>query len=292
MELIPRRPHLPRPNMRRVVVVMPSAFTLGNLFFGFWSIVSAFNGNFRWAGWFIVFAAILDMLDGRVARLSKTNSRFGAELDSLVDVISFGVAPALLMYFLEFSGTGRFGWVICYIYVVAAALRLARYNVLADTKPSSSWFTGMPSPAAGCTLAVYYPFSQTAWYRASLAYLDLQHQGLVVLILLLAVLMVSNVKYPRFPAIGLRSVRGISGLLVHLAVLAGGLLAPEHFLFPLGLVYMLFGAGRALILGLMERTEGEAAAQDAVGAGVPPPADAAARERRPWSDRRRKEPNA
>ena len=292
MELIPRRPHLPRPNMRRVVVVMPSAFTLGNLFFGFWSIVSAFNGNFRWAGWFIVFAAILDMLDGRVARLSKTNSRFGAELDSLVDVISFGVAPALLMYFLEFSGTGRFGWVICYIYVVATALRLARYNVLADTKPSSSWFTGMPSPAAGCTLAVYYPFSQTAWYRASLAYLDLQHQGLVVLILLLAVLMVSNVKYPRFPAIGLRSVRGVSGLLVHLGVLAGGLFAPEHFLFPLGLVYMLFGAGRALILGLMERTEAESAAPGA-GEGVLSAADpAAARERRPWPDRRRKEPNA
>lgn len=293
MELIPRRPHLPRPDMRRVVVVMPSAFTLGNLFFGFWSIVSAFNGNFRWAGWFIVFAAILDMLDGRVARLSKTNSRFGAELDSLVDVVSFGVAPALLMYFLEFSGTGRFGWVICYIFVVAAALRLARYNVLADTKPSSSWFTGMPSPAAGCTLAVYYPFSQTAWYRASLAYLDLQHQGLVVLILLLAVLMVSNVKYPRFPAIGLRSVRGIAGLFVHLAVLAGGLLAPEHFLFPLGLVYMLFGVGRALILGLMERTEADVATlHPSDGAGEIPPEPSPGRERRPWTGRRRKEPSA
>ncbi|HEY8105219.1 MAG TPA: CDP-diacylglycerol--serine O-phosphatidyltransferase [Gemmatimonadales bacterium] len=290
MELIPRRPHLPRPNMRRVVVVMPSAFTLGNLFFGFWSIVSAFNGNFRWAGWFIVFAAILDMLDGRVARLSKTNSRFGAELDSLVDVISFGVAPALLMYFLEFSGTGRFGWVICYIYVVGAALRLARYNVLADTKPSSSWFTGMPSPAAGCTLAVYYPFSQTEWYRASLAYLDLQHQGLVVLILLLAALMVSNVKYPRFPAIGFRSARGVSGLLVHLAVLAGGLLAPEHFLFPLALVYMLFGIGRALILGLLERSDGDAPSlQPLVDAAAEPEESAAGR--RPWGDRRRKEPN-
>jgi CDP-diacylglycerol--serine O-phosphatidyltransferase len=284
MELIPRRPHLRRPNMRRVVVVMPSAFTLGNLFFGFWSIVSAFNGNFRWAGWFIVFAAILDMLDGRVARLSKTNSRFGAELDSLVDVISFGVAPALLMYFLDFAAGGRFAWVLCYIYVVAVALRLARYNVLADSKPTPGWFTGMPSPAAGCTLAVYYPFSQTEWYRASLAYLDLQHQGLVVLILLLSVLMVSNVKYPRFPPIGLRSGRGIFGLVVHLGILLGGVLAPEHFLFPLGLVYMVFGATRALVLGLMERAETE----------VPGPlpesvesddADLAER-RRPWGERR------
>ena len=98
--------------MRQVVVVMPSAFTLGNLFFGFWAIVSAFNGNFRWAGWFIVFAGMLDMLDGRVARLSNTGSRFGAELDSLVDIVSFGVAPALLMYFLDFASAGRFAWIL------------------------------------------------------------------------------------------------------------------------------------------------------------------------------------
>lgn len=284
MELIPRRPHLRRPNMRRVVVVMPSAFTLGNLFFGFWSIVSAFNGNFRWAGWFIVFAAILDMLDGRVARLSKTNSRFGAELDSLVDVISFGVAPALLMYFLDFASGGRFAWVLCYIYVVAVALRLARYNVLADSKPTPGWFTGMPSPAAGCTLAVYYPFSQTEWYRASLAYLDLQHQGLVVLILLLSVLMVSNVKYPRFPPIGLKTGRGIFGLVVHLGILLGGVLAPEHFLFPLGLVYMVFGATRALVLGLTERAEAETS--EPLPENVESDDAALPERRRPWSERR------
>src|SRR4026208_951131 len=160
--------------MRHVVVVMPSAFTLGNLFFGFWSIVSAFNGNFRWGGWFIVFAGILDMLDGRVARLSGTGTRFGAELDSLVDVISFGVAPALLMYFLDFAAGGRFSAGLCRISVVAGArCAAARHSVWADSKPTPGWFTGMPSPAAGCTLAVYYPFSQTEWYRASLAYLDL-----------------------------------------------------------------------------------------------------------------------
>ncbi len=289
MELIPRRSGVPRPGMRRVVVVMPSAFTLGNLFFGFWSIVSAFNGNFRWAGWFIVFAGILDMLDGRVARLSGTKSKFGGELDSLVDVISFGVAPALLMYFLDFAAAGRFAWILCYIYVSAVALRLARYNVLADAKPTPGWFTGMPSPAAGMTLAVYYPFSQTEWYRVSLAYLDLQHQGLVVLILLLSLLMVSNVKYPRFPAIGLRSVRGLVGLAVHLVILLGGLLAPEHFLFPLGLAYMAFGVGRALVLGLMERGEHEAhpaepVAESELAAIEPPPPPL--ERRRVWGDRR------
>jgi CDP-diacylglycerol--serine O-phosphatidyltransferase len=288
MVLRQNREGLRRPSIRQVVVVMPSAFTLGNLFFGFWAIVSAFNGNFRWAGWFIVFAGILDMLDGRVARLSGTGTRFGAELDSLVDVISFGVAPALLMYFLDFSNAGRFAWILCYIYVVAVALRLARFNVLSAGKPSTGWFTGMPSPAAGMTLAAYYPFSQTNWYRASLAYLDLQHQGLVVLMLLLAVLMVSNVKYPKFPPIGIRSARGIFGLVVHLVILLGGLLAPEYFLFPLGLFYMTFGLARATVLGLMERPEPVAIVDERLAdphdPTLPPPLSHERRGR--WADRR------
>jgi CDP-diacylglycerol--serine O-phosphatidyltransferase len=288
MVLRQSREGLRRPSMRQVVVVMPSAFTLGNLFLGFWAIVSAFNGNFRWAGWFIVFAGILDMLDGRVARLSGTGTRFGAELDSLVDVISFGVAPALLMYFLDFSNAGRFAWILCYIYVVAVALRLARFNVLSAGKPPSGWFTGMPSPAAGMTLAVYYPFSQTNWYRASLAYMDLQHEGLVVLMLLLAVLMVSNVKYPKFPPIGIRSAKGLFGLAVHLAILLGGLLAPEYFLFPLGLFYMAFGLVRATILGLMERPEPvpimDERLADVHDPTLPPPLSHERRGR--WGDRR------
>ena len=238
---------------------MPSAFTLGNLFFGFWAIVSAFNGNFRLAGWFIVISGVLDMLDGRVARLSNTGSRFGAELDSLVDVISFGVAPALLIYFLYFASAGKFAWVLSFIYVTAVALRLARFNVVSAGKPSTGWFTGMPSPAAGMTLAVYYPFSQTPWYRASLAYLDLQHQGLVVLVLLLALLMVSNVRYPKFPSIGLRSAKGLFGLAVHLVILIGAILFPAYFLFPFGLLYMGYGVSRAFILGLMERSDQSAA---------------------------------
>jgi CDP-diacylglycerol--serine O-phosphatidyltransferase len=288
MALRQRREGLRRPSIRHVVVVMPSAFTLGNLFFGFWAIVTAFNGNFRWAGWFIVFAGILDMLDGRVARLSGTGTRFGAELDSLVDVISFGDATALLMYFRDFSNAGRFAWILCYIYVVAVALRLARFNVLSAGKPPTGWFTGMPSPAAGMTLAVYYPFSQTTWYRASLAYLDLQHEGLVVLMLLLAVLMVSNVKYPKFPPIGIRSARGIFGAVVHIVILLGGVLAPEYFLFPLGLFYMTFGLARATILGLMERPEPVAVVDeqlaDAHDPTLPPPLSHERRGR--WGDRR------
>jgi CDP-diacylglycerol--serine O-phosphatidyltransferase len=257
MGLIPRSPRFRRPNMRGVVVVMPSAFTLGNLFFGFWSMVNASQGNFLWAGWFLVFAGILDMLDGRIARRANAGTRFGAELDSLVDAISFGVAPAVFMYFLEFQTAGRFGWVICYIYVVAVTVRLARFNILAHGKPHSNWFIGLPSPSAGMTLATYYAFSRTEWYQASLAYLDLQKEGLVILILLLSALMVSNVKYPKFPGIGFKSVRGIAGAIFNIALLVGGLTIPEYVLFPLGMTYMAYGLLRATILGLLEREEPE-----------------------------------
>lgn len=254
-----RGPGLGRPDMRRVVVVVPSAFTLANLFFGFWAIISAYNGNFRWAGWFIVFAAILDMLDGRIARLSKSSSRFGEELDSLIDLVSFGVAPALIMYFLEFSAAGRFAWVLCWIYVVAAALRLARYNTLSAGKPSA-WFTGMPSPAAGATLACYYPFSQTPWYRASVAWLDLQHQGLVILMLLLAALMVSGVKYPKMPGFSFRTFRqGLTTVLV-LTVAVAALFRPDVVLFPVGIAYLVFGVLRTAWLGLLDRPDADALA--------------------------------
>ncbi|MES2305960.1 MAG: CDP-diacylglycerol--serine O-phosphatidyltransferase [Gemmatimonadota bacterium] len=244
----------PRHGMRRVVIVVPSAFTLGNLFFGFWSIVAANHGNFLWAGWFIIFAGVLDTLDGRVARLSNTGSRFGAELDSLVDVISFGVAPALLMYFLEFSNAGRFGWVLCYLYVMAAAIRLARFNVVAaQGGKTGSWFTGLPSPAAGMTLAAYFSFSQTTWYSQSLAYLNMQNFGLAFLMVALGVLMVSNVKYPRWPAAGFGSPQKLAGLAIYLVILVCGLTVPAYFLFPLGLTYLLFGLLRAFFRGLSDR---------------------------------------
>ena len=242
-----------REGIRRVVVVIPSAFTLGNLFFGFWAIVQAFNGNFRQAGWFIVFAGILDSLDGRVARRMGTGSRFGAELDSLVDVISFGVAPALLIYFMEFSTAGRYGWIVCFLYVVAVALRLARFNVLSHGKPTPGWFTGLPSPAAGMTLATYYAFSQTRWYRTSVASLDLEHQGLVVLLLLMAVLMVSKVMYPRGAPVSLKTPKGIFALVLLLAIVVGSIVYPSSILFPFFIAYASFGVLRHIVLILTER---------------------------------------
>lgn len=246
------------PGMRKVVVVIPSAFTLGNMFFGFWAIVSAYRGNYTAAAWYVVIAGVMDMLDGRVARLSGTGTKFGAELDSLVDCVSFGVAPALIMFFLEFQAAGKFAWLICFGYVVAVAVRLARYNVQHGTgKPG--WFTGMPSPSAGMTLAVYYPFSQTEWYRQSLAIFDFQREGLTILMVLLSLLMVSTVKYPRFPPVGVRSIKGIMGLLLHLGILYGAVFHPSYFLFPLGIAYLAFGLARHAFMVTRERREGELA---------------------------------
>jgi CDP-diacylglycerol---serine O-phosphatidyltransferase len=244
----------PRRGMRRVVVVVPSGFTLGNLFFGFWAIISGVNGDYIHAGWFILFAGICDGLDGRVARASKTGSRFGAELDSLIDVISFGVAPAVLIYLEEFSSGSGFAWVLCFLYVVATALRLARYNVhAAMTQRTPSWFTGLPSPAAGMTLGVYYAFSQTDWYRQWLGSFNAQHIGVAILMMSLAGLMVSNVKYPRFPSAGFRTPGQLAGLAAYLLLLAAGIYDPERLLFPIGVAFAAFGVLRAMALMLADR---------------------------------------
>src|SRR3989442_1901206 len=152
--------------IRRVYVVRRRLFTLFILFFGIWSMVLAARGESYRAGWYIFFAGILDVLDGRVARLSNTGSRFGAELDSLVDVVSFGVAPAFLMYQLEFSTAGQAAWIFCYFYVMAAAIRLARFNVT-QAGAAKTAFIGLPSPAPRMTLATYYPLPPTELYHAS-----------------------------------------------------------------------------------------------------------------------------
>jgi len=265
-----------RQRVRRAVVVLPSAFTLGNLFFGFWSIVSASRGNFLWAGWFLVLAGVMDMIDGRVARLSKTDSRFGAELDSLVDVISFGVAPGLLIYHLQFTVSGGFTWMLSFAYAVAVAVRLARFNLAPSGEARSPWFTGLPSPAAGMLLGVYYPFTQTSWFPVTIGRFN-QEVFVVLLMLLLSVLMVSNIRYPKLPGIGLRTGRGRLGLAVNLVILTGGLLVPEYFFFTFGSTYVAYGLFRAMALGLAERgdREPEARGSDTIptepGATAAPP---------------------
>jgi CDP-diacylglycerol--serine O-phosphatidyltransferase len=137
--------------------------------------------------------------------------------------------------------------------VVAVALRLARFNVLSHGKPTPGWFTGLPSPAAGMTLATYYAFSQTRWYRMSVAQFDLEHQGLVVLLLLMSVLMVSKVMYPRGAPVSLRNPRGVLALVLMLALVIGSIVWPSSILFPFFVAYASFGVLRHIVLMLIER---------------------------------------
>lgn len=252
MRRFPRR----RPNVRRVVVVVPSMFTLANLFFGIWSLVLSGRGEFYRASWYIVIAGVLDMLDGRVARMSNTGSRFGAELDSLVDVVSFGVAPAVLIYHLVLAEAGGFAWLFSYGFVMCVALRLARYNVGDVGHGPSDAFQGLPSPAAGMTLATYFPFTQTEFYQVQLASLPWS-QLMIFLTMALSLAMVSTIRYAKLPRIGIRSIRGLGGLAIILTVLGFGIFSRDIFFFPLGLAYLSYGMVRAAVVGFLERGDGD-----------------------------------
>lgn len=241
----------PRPRgMRRAIVILPSAFTSGNLFFGVWSIIESSRGAFATAAWFIVVAAVLDLLDGRIARMSRTGSSFGAELDSLVDVVSFGVGPAMLVYFWRFHA-GDWGWLVSFIYVLAAALRLARFNVI-QAGQAKTHFIGLSSPVSGITLASAYTFTQTPLFAKYLAFVPVP-QLVVLLTIVLALLMVSQVPYPVFPKVGLRTWKGRVSLATHLLAVVLALYYPEYFFFPAGLALITYGLGRAVFLGLLDR---------------------------------------
>jgi CDP-diacylglycerol--serine O-phosphatidyltransferase len=137
---------------RRGIYLLPNLFTTAALFFGFYAIVQAMNLRFDQAAKAIFIAIVLDGLDGRVARLTRTQSAFGAEYDSLSDMVSFGAAPALIVYEWVLKGMGTPGWIAAFVYVAGAALRLARFNVMLDVA-DKRWFTGIPSPAAAALVA-------------------------------------------------------------------------------------------------------------------------------------------
>jgi CDP-diacylglycerol---serine O-phosphatidyltransferase len=243
-----------RPRLQRGVIIVPSALTLGNLFFGIWAIVSATRGEFERAAWLIVFAAIFDTLDGRVARVTKTGSRFGEELDSLVDAISFGVAPALVIYHL-FLTDGAWGWIVSFFYVSCAVIRLARFNVDQAGHAKVS-FHGLPSPSAGMTLATFYPFSQTPLfeqYFAAWRWPELM-TGLMIV---LGLLMMSHVLYPVVPKFGFRNRKGILAGIFMVTMIVLAIAIPSHFFFPALLGYIAYGIGKALVLGFFERLPDE-----------------------------------
>lgn len=240
----------PRPR-RRAVVVLPNGLTLANLFFGIFAIVSASRGDFDAAARYIVFGAVADTLDGRIARATNTGSKFGSELDSLVDAISFGLAPSLIMYFAVLNNTG-WDWIFCFLFTAAAVIRLARFNV-EQAGRAKTHFTGLPSPAAGMTLATYWWFSQTALYTDTMIGGLPWHQMLRWVMLGLGMLMISNVQYAAVPTVGLRSWRGILGLLLVIGTLIGVIFLPKQFFFPALMCYVLYGIGRTVFLGLLDR---------------------------------------
>jgi len=137
--------------MKKGVYILPNLITMGNMFCGFFAIVSAFNGAFFRAAVAILIAAVMDGLDGKVARLTNTSSRFGMEFDSLADLVSFGVAPAILIYAWALKPFGRFGWAAAFLFAVCGAMRLARFNVQADSSESKN-FTGLRFAHSGRSL--------------------------------------------------------------------------------------------------------------------------------------------
>ena len=223
---------------------------MGNLFFGLYAIVAALRGDFAWAGWFIVFAATLDLLDGRVARFTRTGSAFGAELDSLTDAVSFGVAPALIMILLYFTGTD-WSWVIGFVYVTAVVVRLARFNVEQGGE-ARRHFHGLPTPTAGMILATHYPFSQTAFFQQYLG--DLPWPRIMVITMVLtSILMLSHVPYAKFPRIDLKSRKGVVRTSLVASTIVTLLLFPAYGFFPILIGYTLRGLLRSVFLGLLER---------------------------------------
>lgn len=239
-----------RRHLRRGVVVVPSAFTLGNLFLGFWAIVSASRGQFETAAWLIVVAAAVDMVDGRIARFTSTGSEFGEQLDSLVDAVSFGVAPAIIFYYL-FLIDGVWSWTVGFIYVAAVIMRLARFNV-EQAGSAKANFHGLPSPTAGMTVATFYPFSQTDFFLTHLSHLP---WGTLTtgLLLALSALMMSHVLYPVVPRFDLRTFRGRATLGTAVLATILAFTVPSLFFFPAAILYIAFGLGRSVLFGFAER---------------------------------------
>ena len=180
------------------VYLLPNSFTTASLFSGFYAVVSGMSGNFENAAIAIFISMVLDTLDGRVARLTNTTSKFGAEYDSLADVVAFGVAPALILFSWSLQSLGNFGWVAAFIYVAGGALRLARFNVQLEIA-DSRYFTGLPIPAAAGVMAgMVWTGVDYGIDGESISYL------VAAVTASLGILMVSNFKYYSFKDLDLK----------------------------------------------------------------------------------------
>jgi CDP-diacylglycerol---serine O-phosphatidyltransferase len=238
-----RRPwHELRERRGRTVYLLPSLLTTGNLFCGFFAMLLTVDGRYTEATLAIFVAMIMDMLDGRVARLMRATSQFGVEYDSLADVVSFGVAPAFLLYSFALHDLGRPAWFAAFLFVICGALRLARFNVVTGNA-DKRYFIGLPIPAAAavaCSLVIFLQGEDlTRWMGV----------GVAVATYLLSLLMVSTFRYWSFKEFDWARRPPVHTLLI--VVLAGMIVATRHEIFLLLVFggYALSGPVRRLIVG-------------------------------------------
>ncbi|MDP3636497.1 MAG: CDP-diacylglycerol--serine O-phosphatidyltransferase [Azonexus sp.] len=231
---------------RRGIYLLPNLFTTAALFAGFFAIVQAMQGDFERAAMAIFIAMVLDGLDGRVARMTNTQSAFGAEYDSLSDMVSFGAAPALVIYEWALRDMGRLGWIAAFIYCAGAALRLARFNTTLEVM-DKRYFQGLPSPAAAALVA------GLVWVMIVSGVSGPDVRWLACgLTIFAGVTMVSNVRYYSFKDINLR--KSVPFFVIAAIVLGFALvsISPEMTLFGFFLIYGLSGYVQAAI-GLLKR---------------------------------------
>lgn len=222
---------------RKGVYLLPNLFTTGALFAGFYAIVAATNGAYEPAAVAIFISMIFDGLDGRVARMTNTQSEFGAQYDSLSDCISFGVAPALVAYSWVLSEMGKIGWMVAFIYAACAALRLARFNVQIETA-DKRYFTGLPSPSAAALVA------GMVWLGTSVG-IDRDSYLVAVVAAAItafaAIMMVSNVRYNSFKELDVKGRVPFFVILVIVLAIAVIFTYPEGVLWTIFLIYALSG---------------------------------------------------
>ncbi|MBZ4202235.1 MAG: CDP-diacylglycerol--serine O-phosphatidyltransferase [Methylovulum sp.] len=229
-------------NLRsRGIYLLPNLFTSGALFSGFYAITSAMNHHFETAVIAIFVAMILDGLDGRVARMTNTQSEFGAQYDSLSDMVSFGVAPALIMYLWAFGDMGRVGLFAAFVHTAGAALRLARFNTQLETA-DKRYFQGLPSPAAAAIIAGFIWICLEHGYE-----LEVIKFPALVLTLSTGLLMVSNFRYSSFKQIDLKGKVPFIAAIAMMLAIAFVMAQPQTMLFLLFLVYAISGPVITLI---------------------------------------------
>lgn len=240
------------------IYILPNLMTTSNLFCGFFSVILSIKGEFKYAAIAVIIAAVFDTLDGRLARLTHATSKFGAEYDSLCDLISFGMAPAMLMYMWALNAYGRFGVMACFLYVACGALRLARFNVQIGVV-EKNYFQGLPIPmAAGIVTSSYLAFNDLGWTPS-------EERGLALfgMVVLMAFVMVSNFRYRSFKDLDLKNRLPFKYLVAGLVVLVTVALYPEVMLFVLFLTYAVLGAVFGVLqLGQKRRLKANAYAPD------------------------------